>query len=381
MQPIFQNCSSVVQAIKALIDEKKDIKIVFQKDKFTFSVVDNLTKEEKEKSAKDFFLFIRKKATHLEIETLSMGERLALIDAITVLELFIESFLSNLSYVKEILEDEIFCLKLGYLIPRNYLEKETDDIKFIRNNDLDKILFYHGVSLSYHPQKGVSIPFIGKGGIKHEVYFSELKQYNTIDTNKYYYNGEFLFETDHNNVLLENPRIQNQAIVTSNEFMPFIFYNSGYLDPSFEIYYRKEDFFIAIHDGDGSIYRFGFEKKKIISPDIYVYGEDAEFKRIFFPTSKENSNLCIDMFIKEEINTKKAMIEKVMHLLDIDKEFYQPLTCKNKLFSYMYIPKLFIKALRGEISFLDLLTPWKTKQIDFNKIEKIRGNISSKSSL
>ena len=272
-----------------------------------------------------------------------MGERLALIETTSVLSLFIHSFLCNTSIVRAMLEDEIFCLKIGCLVPRNYIEKNTEDLQFIRINALDQMLFYHGIRLSFHPQKGIGFPMIGKKGIKYEFFFSELKKYTAITTNKYYHNGEFLFSTDEKGKFLQQPRIQNQALVISNDFMPFIIYKSGYHSAAFEICFRKKDVFVVIHDGEGAIYRFGIKNKKIIYPDQYVYGKDVEFNKILFLTTKENSNFCIDIFLKEDIRTKEAMVKKILHLLDFKNEFNSPLISTNKLISYIYIPKLLKK--------------------------------------
>ena len=132
MQIFFQSFLPIVRAIESLIDENKKPKISLKQDALHFTVVKKWEEGEEEKSAMEFFLFLKKRIASLDVSQLPMGEREALLETVAILELYIEVFLVKGSKVESLLEKELFSLKIGGIVPRKYINDNHEDIKFIR---------------------------------------------------------------------------------------------------------------------------------------------------------------------------------------------------------------------------------------------------------
>ncbi len=378
MELFFLSFLDTAKVIKSFIKEKQNVKISVDESSLDFSVQKALSKEEKEKSAKAFFYFIKKNISHLDRETLPMKEQAALIEVVAVLELYLNFQFRSHSKFKESLQREIFSLKVGSLVPVSYIEKNSEAVRFIKNNGLEKIIFYHAICLSFDKKEGIGFPMQTSNCIKQVVFFNALKKYSLSGVDKYYYEGELLFSLDEGGKLVRPLKIKNGAFVNSYEFFATIVYSKGYLNSCFEVYHKDKDCFIAVHDGQGRVYRFGFENKKVVSPDKYLYEDISDFNRFTFDLSKESTNELIKELLREGIFSKEEMVERVLKILDMDELFVRPLTSKNKFLSFVFIPKLFVKVFSGEISIKSLLTPWKLKKLDFKKMEENRSLLSKK---
>ncbi len=380
MEIFFQRFLSVAKAIRALINQKKVVKISLLQNSLHFSVIEKWEEGEDEKSAMEFFLYIKKKISGLDITELSMGERDALLEIVATFEQYIEIFLAKDSKVSTLLRNELFALKLGGLISRGYLSEEHEDINFIKKNSLENILFYHGVVLNFHPLYGISFPMKGGMGILRDVYFSDLKRYDLDLMHKYYYNGEYFFLTDASDKLLFFPKILDKALVWDLENAPFVQYQSGYPEPSLEIYHRENDFFIALHDGDGSMYRFGLEDNKVVSPDKFAYQPLENFNKIIIPIKKKNETFALELLKNATFSSKEIMVQEILLALEVETVAISYLASSNKVLSYLYLPKLLILAIKGLIPFHMLLKPWTCIEIDYKMLSKTGDLLRKKSS-
>ncbi len=363
MELFFQSFLPTAKEIFLLIKKKRKVKISLKEDVLFFVEVKSLSKEEMEESSKAFFSFIKKKSGNLHIENLQPLEKGALVETVFVFERYINFLWPKYSLVKENLEKELFSLKLGSLVPVSYIEKNTEDIKFIRDNSLEKMIFYHGICLSFDPEKGVGIPIKTLNCIKHIVFFSYLKKYTLAYQTKFYFEGEYLFSLNKEGKLVKPLKIKNGAFVCCNQFSPFITYLKGYKEPSLEVFYKNKECFIQIHDGEGRVYRFGFENKKVVSPDKYAYKETLDFNHFAFTISKEQTQALIEELLKE------GMVESFLKILDGEKIPDSYFSFGEKVLSFLTMPKLLLKAFSGKIPLKSIYTPWKLKKINFKNIE------------
>jgi hypothetical protein len=380
MEIFFQRFLSVSKAILALMEQKKVVKISLLQNSLHFSVIEGWNEGEDEKSAMEFFLYLKKKISGLDITELSMGEREALLEIVRTLENYIQFYLDKNSKVSNLLRNELFSLKLGGGISREYLGQEHDDINFIKKNSLENILFYHGVVLNFHPMYGISFPMKAGMGILRDVYFSDLKRYDLDLMHRYYYNGEFFFLTDADDRLLYVPKIVDKALVWDLENAPFVQYQSGYPEPSLEVYHRINDFFIALHDGKGSMYRFGLENSKVVSPDKFAYQPLETFKKISIPIKAKNVTVSLELLKNGSFQSKEVMLKGLLSTLEVETNAISYLASSNKVLSYLYLPKLLILYMKGAIPFQMLLKPWTCIEIDYEILSKTGDLLRKKSS-
>lgn len=380
MEMFFQSFSPLVKAIESLIHQKKRVKIFLADDAINFKPVDLFEEGEEEKGAMEFFLFIKKRVAHLDVSFLPMGEREALLDVMAVLELYIEKYLKKESRVAHLLESEIFSLRIGSQVPRKYLNKPHVDIAFIKVNNLDKVLFYHGIALKFHQTKGISFPFKGDHGTIRDIFFSDLKVYALNSISKYYFDGDYLFTTNNKGELLSPFSIEDQAFTTNISEKPFIVYRYGFPQSCLEIYQRQSDFYIILHDGAGSAYRFGISNKKLIFPDQFAYEDCHDFEKIVLPISENQVSLCLEELYKTRFQESSELMAFLLMKFNFE-DYFNYLTSKSKVLSLFYIPVVIIKAVLGKTSWKNVLTPWKAYEIDYRRLKEKGDELRKSSSL
>ena len=236
-------------------------------------------------------------------------------------------------------------------------------------NQLDRILFYHGIALKFHPVKGISFPVKGSQGTVRDIYYSDLKMFSLDLMVKYYYNGEFLFSIDRDGFLLETLTVEDHALTTHNAYNVFVVYRSGFPEPSLEINRREEDLYVALHDGRGSVFRFGIEDMMLVSPDRFAYNDEKGFQKIIIPAEDASIDLCIEGLYQFHFKTADDLVAFLLNCLDLN-DCVSYLTTQNKVMSYFQLPKLIYKAAKGETSWSSLLKPWKALDVNYSLLEQ-----------
>jgi len=369
MDTFFQSFLPIVKAIESLMDQKKKPKISLKQDALHFYVVDYFEKGEQDKSAMEFFLFLKKRIASLDITLMPKGERDALVEILAVLERYISSFVRANSKVSKLLDKEIFSLRIGGMVPREYISKASPDIEFIRKNNLDKILFYHGISLRFNPERGIALPVKGPAGTIRDVYYRDLKPYSLGLTTKYSFDGEYLFEVDSDGLLTTPLMIEDEAITIHNTNRAFIVYRSGYPKASMEIHKRGQDLFLTLHDGKGSVYRLGVDGRRLVSPDRFAYHDEKGFETIVINCKEDEVIACIENLY----TTQFQNIEELVYYTLMQFNLHDCITyyfMGSKLLSYIFVPKIIAKAMRGETSWKNIFTPWKVYEIDYSRLDQ-----------
>ncbi|MCH9621487.1 MAG: hypothetical protein S4CHLAM20_09070 [Chlamydiia bacterium] len=378
MQVFFQSFLPIVKAIESLMQQNKKPKISLKQDALHFYVVEYWEKGEQDKSAMEFFLFLKKRIATLDVLLLPKGERDALLETVSILETYIAKFLSTSSKVFVLLEKEIFSLRIGGLVPREYLNKDHEDLEFIKKNQLDKILFYHGVSVKYSPDRGIAFPVKGPQGTIREIYYSDLTISSLDSENKYFYNGEYFFSTDENGVLLAPLMIEDEALTIHNTNKAFMVYRSGYPEASMEIYRRDKELFLTLHDGKGAVYRFGIKNKSLVSPDQYVYKDEKGFDKIVIPCKEGLINACIEELYTSHFERVDDLVSFTLNYLD-HHECINYYSLGNRILSYLFVPKIILKVITKELPWQTVFMPWKAFEIDYFKLrergDELRKNV------
>ena len=370
METFFQILLPTVKAVKSFLAENKNVKVMCRNGLFQISTCKSLTNHEKELSCKEFTFFIKKKVLSISIENLPMGEREALVEIVHTLEAYIANFLDRSSPLRAELDAEIVSIKLSGAVPSSYIQSCSPDVEFIKKNLLDNIFFYHGVVVDFSSSSGISIPFCFDGKSCVDIPFFELIQDQLTWTKIFSWQGTQLFSTDHQSRFLSTPKIYKKAISTGNLCTPFITYQSCYKSSSVEIFFKDEKFFLCVHDGNGNVYRFGLSNGRMISPDQYVYDLNSSFEKISFPISKSDINEIIQALTTLKITKKEDAVAFLSQYVSFDNQCLLPLTCSNKMLSYLFIPKLLPSLWRGKVTFRDLLKPWTLRKINYKKLKK-----------
>lgn len=365
MDYFFQSFLATAKAIAASILEQKLVKVNYNNREFTFALVESFSKYDREISAKDFFAFYKKKIATLDISSLSMGERLAVLEVTKVLVDYIEVYLWNASFVKTILLSELFTIKLGGIIPRKYAEGFTPDINFIKKNNLSDVFFTHGITLGFDSEKGVGFPFLTREGHKIEVFFCDLKSYDLNLYRKFYFRGEYLFSTDEYGLMIDPFRILDDALSVDKSSTLFITFRSGFPEQSVEIYHHDQDVFVILHDGEGRSYRVGVENNRAIFPDQYAYKDQSTFKKISIPATSKMIFTCLHDLTSKGVKNVEAMMDVIATNLELEKKY--------KNFSFFEIIE---KVWNKQAPISAIFMPWKFKEVSFESFINKRGGTS-----
>ncbi len=365
MDYFFQSFLATARAIAAIILEQKLVKVSYHKGEFTLSLVENWSKHDREESAKEFFAFYKKNLHSLDIPSLPMGERLAILEVTKVLEEYIETYLWNASLVKSMLISEIFAIKLGGTIPRKYTAGFTPDMHFIRQNGLADMFFAHGIALRFDPERGVGFPILTRKGDKIEVFFCDLKSYDLNIYKKFYHRGEYLFSTDEDKVMINSPRLLDDALSIDKSSTLFMTFKNGFPQESVEIYHRDQDVFVVLHDGEGRMYRVGVKDKKAIFPDQFAYTDEKGFHKIILPATTEMIRSCMQDLTCKSIKNVEAMMDVLATNLQFENE------CKH--LSLLEIVQM-VWNKQAPIS--AIFMPWTVKKVSFEKLVNKRGGAS-----
>ncbi len=376
MDYFFQSFLPTAKAISAIVLEENLAKVNVHNGQLNLQVVTNWSKNEREQSAREFFEFYKERIVCLDIPSLPMGERLALIEVTEILDKYIRSVLWNASLVKAMLIRELFFIKLGGIVPKSYANGFTQDMNFIRQNGLADILFHHGIALNYCLKRGAGFPFLTRSGRLIEVFFSDLKFYDLNLFRKFYHAGELLFITSCDGVLNQPLMVYQGGFTTYQQSAPLMTFKSGFKEASVEIYYRDQDVFAVLHDGRGRLYRVGVKDKRAIFPDQFAYKNQQGFKKVSIAATAEQIESCLKALHGKSIKNSKVMIEVIASSLDFKGEYLTTVTSNNKWLSYFFLPRVLKRVFNKQAPVSAIFKPWTVKEISFNALAGKRGGPS-----